>query len=60
MKPGAVTAARWAVVAAFAFGAFLASLGGITAGEFVSLAVVGACLIVYILLADWIAGGRHD
>jgi hypothetical protein len=45
---------RWLFVAAYAFGAFLAFLGGMTAGEFVGLLVVGAVLSVANLTADWI------
>lgn len=57
MTPSAITRYRLAVVAAYAFAAGLAGPGGVTAPELITLVVLAAVALIYVTLADWIAGG---
>lgn len=61
VSPGAISAIRAGLVAGYALGSFATSMGGISAGEFVTLFVVGVICLVAIVAADWINGGvRSD
>ena len=61
MSRPAVTWLRVAIVAVYAFiGGGLAT-GGITAGEFVLLVVLGVIAFIAVVVADWVNDGiRHD
>lgn len=62
MKQGAISAGRYSIVATYALASFLTVLGGISAGEFVTLFIIGIVCLVTVLSADWIneAARRDD
>ena len=61
MSRPAVTWLRGGIVAAYALVAGGLATGGITAGEFVLLVVLGVIAFIAVVAADWINDGiRHD
>lgn len=61
MSRVAITWARVSMVAAYALIGLVLAGGGITAGEFVLMVVLGGICFVAIVVADWINDGvRRD
>jgi hypothetical protein len=61
MSDSGVTWLRVTIIVLYAFTGSSVAAGGMTAGEFVLMAVLGVIAFVGIMLADWInAGVRRD
>jgi Na+/H+ antiporter NhaA len=61
MSAGGVTWLRMTILALYAFTGGGVAVGGMTAGEFVLMVVLGVIAFAGIVLADWISAGvRRD